>query len=127
MKIKVTTRGNFKKIESLLEKIQNRNLMDTFNKLGQLGVDLLKNATPKDTGLTASSWYYEIEKTKEGYDVQWLNSNVVEGYNVALLIQYGHGTGGGGYVAGIDYINPVMDDLFKTAKIDIGKEVLGNA
>lgn len=125
MRIKVTTRGNFKKTESLLEKIRNRNPMVVLNKLGQLGVDILTAATPKDTGLTASSWYYEIQKTKDGYDVQWLNSNVVEGYNVALLIQYGHGTGGGGYVAGIDYINPVMDQLFKAAKIDIGKEVLG--
>lgn len=125
MRIKVTTKGNFKKTESLLEKIRNRNPMVVLNKLGQLGVDVLTAATPKDTGLTASSWYYEIQKTKDGYDVQWLNSNVVDGYNVALLIQYGHGTGGGGYVAGIDYINPVMDRLFKAAKIDIGKEVLG--
>lgn len=125
MRIKVTTKGNFKKTESLLEKVRNRNPMVVLNKLGQLGVDVLTAATPKDTGLTASSWYYEIQKTKGGYDVQWLNSNVVEGYNVALLIQYGHGTGGGGYVAGIDYINPVMDQLFKAAKIDIGKEVLG--
>lgn len=125
MKIKVTTRGNFKKTESLLEKIRNRNPMVVLNKLGRLGVDVLTAATPKDTGLTASSWYYEIVKTKEGYDVQWLNSNVVEGFNIALLIQYGHGTGGGGYVAGIDYINPVMDDLFKAAQIDIRKEVLG--
>lgn len=125
MKIKVTTRGNFKKTESLLEKIRNRNPMVVLNKLGQLGVDVLTAATPKDTGLTASSWYYEIKETKKGYDVQWLNSNVVEGFNVALLIQYGHGTGGGGYVAGIDYINPVMDDLFKAAQIDIRKEVLG--
>lgn len=125
MKIKVTTRGNFKKTESLLEKIRNRNPVVVLNKLGQLGVDVLTAATPKDTGLTASSWHYEIQKTKKGYDLQWLNSNVVEGYNVALLIQYGHGTGGGGYVAGIDYINPVMDDLFKAAQIDIRKEVLG--
>lgn len=125
MKIKVTTRGNFKKTESLLEKIRNRNPMVVLNKLGQLGVDVLTAATPKDTGLTASSWYYEIKETKKGYDVQWLNSNVIEGFNVALLIQYGHGTGGGGYVAGIDYINPVMDDLFKAAQIDIRKEVLG--
>lgn len=125
MKIKVTTRGNFKKTESLLEKIRNRNPMVVLNKLGQLGVDVLTAATPKDTGLTASSWYYEIKETKKGYDVQWLNSNVVNGFNVALLIQYGHGTGGGGYVAGIDYINPVMDDLFKAAQIDIRKEVLG--
>lgn len=125
MKIKVTTRGNFKTTESLLEKLRNRNPMVVLNKLGQLGVDVLTAATPKDTGLTASSWYYEIEKTKKGYDIQWLNSNVVEGYNVALLLQYGHGTGGGGYVSGIDYINPVMDDLFKAAQIDIRKEVLG--
>lgn len=125
MKIKVSTKGDFKKTEGFLTKIRNRNPMVVLDKLGQLGVDVLTAATPKDTGLTASSWYYEIKKTKRGYDVQWLNSNVVEGYNVALLIQYGHGTGGGGYVMGIDYINPIMDDLFKAARIDIGKEVLG--
>lgn len=125
MKIKVSTKGNFKKTEGLLEKIRNRNPMVVLNRLGQLGVDVLVAATPKDTGLTASSWYYEIEKTKNGYDLQWFNSNVVGQFNVALLIQFGHGTGTGGYVPGIDYINPVMDDLFKAAKIDIWKEVVG--
>lgn len=125
MKIKVSTKGDFKKTEGFLTKVRNHNPKIILDKLGQLGVDVLTTATPKDTGLTASSWYYEIKKTKRGYDVQWLNSNMVDGYNVALLIQYGHGTGGGGYVAGIDYINPVMDQLFKAAKIDIGKEVLG--
>lgn len=125
MKIKVTSTGNFKRTESFLEKIRNRNPMTVLNRLGSLGVDVLTAATPKDTGLTASSWYYQIVKTKKGYEVQWLNSNVVDGFNVALLIQYGHGTRGGGYVAGIDYINPVMDDLFKAAKIDIWKEVTG--
>lgn len=125
MKIKVTTKGNFMRMENFLEDIKNRNLMGTLKNLGQLGVDLLEKNTPKDTGLTASSWYYDVVKTKQGYDIQWKNRNTVEGYNVALLIQYGHGTVSGGYVSGIDYINPVMDQIFKTAKIDIGKEVFG--
>lgn len=123
--IKVKTTGSWKKTESFLDRIQKNNPMTVLNKLGQLGVDVLVTATPKDSGLTASSWYYEIEKTREGYNIQWLNSNVVDGYNVALLLQYGHGTNGGGYVVGIDYINPVMDDLLKAAKIDIWKEVAG--
>lgn len=124
MKIKVSTKGNFEKTEGLLEKIRDRDPITTLNRLGQLGVELLSAATPKDTGLTASSWHYEIEKTGKGYDIHWLNSNVVERFSIALLIQYGHGTGTGGYVPGIDYINPVMDVLFKNAKIDIRKEVL---
>lgn len=123
--IKVKTTGSWKKTESFLDRIQKNNPMTVLNKLGQLGVDVLTTATPKDSGLTASSWYYEIEKTREGYNIQWLNSNVVDSYNVALLLQYGHGTNGGGYVVGIDYINPVMDDLLKAAKIDIWKEVAG--
>lgn len=123
--IKVKTTGSWKKTESFLDRIQKNNPMTVLNKLGQLGVDVLVTATPKDSGLTASSWYYEIEKTREGYNIQWLNSNVVDNYNVALLLQYGHGTNGGGYVVGIDYINPVMDDLLKAAKIDIWKEVAG--
>lgn len=123
--IKVKTTGSWKKTESFLDRIQKNNPMTVLNKLGQLGVDVLVTATPKDSGLTASSWYYEIEKTREGYNIQWLNSNVVDSYNVALLLQYGHGTNGGGYVVGIDYINPVMDDLLKAAKIDIWKEVAG--
>lgn len=123
--IKVKTTGSWKKTERFLDRIQKNNPMTVLNKLGQLGVDVLVTATPKDSGLTASSWYYEIEKTREGYNIQWLNSNVVDSYNVALLLQYGHGTNGGGYVVGIDYINPVMDDLLKAAKIDIWKEVAG--
>lgn len=123
MRIRISSRGNFKKTENLFTRIKNRDPLVALNRIGRLGVDVLTMATPKDSGLTASSWYYKIEKTEKGYDLNWLNSNIVSQFSVALLLQLGHATGTGGYVPGIDYINPVMEDLFKAAKIDIWKEV----
>lgn len=123
--VRVETKGGFfKKTTLFLKKILHKDIRPTLEKLGQAGVIALQEATPKDTGSTASSWYYEIVETEDGYEIHWNNSNVVDEWaNVAVLIQYGHATNGGGYVAGIDYINPALEDLFRRAKIDIWKEV----
>lgn len=123
--IKVSTKGDFKNLTKFLRKITHRDPMPYLEKLGQAGVIALSQATPQDTGLTAASWYYEVEEVKDGYEVRWLNSNVNKGVNIAVLIQYGHGTNGGGFVQGVDYINPALADLFERAKIDIWKEVIG--
>lgn len=124
--VKVSVEGSFKNIEAKLKRLLRLDPRPYLEKLGQAGVVALSNATPEDTGLTASSWYYEIEETKDGYELRWLNSNVVDGWaNVAILLQYGHATNGGGYVAGIDYINPALRDIFRRAKIDIWEEVSG--
>lgn len=80
---------------------------------GQLGVDLLAANTPVDSGLTASSWEYEVIDDDQGVKVVWYNTNVQKGWaNVALLLQYGHATGTGGYVTGVDYINPALQPVF---------------
>ena len=91
---------------------------------GKAGVEALRKATPKDTGLTSESWYYEIERDEKGIRITWLNSNVVDDwYNVAVGIQYGHGTGSGTYVQGVDYINPAMKTIFDELAEQIWKEV----
>lgn len=77
-----------------------------------MGVDALNSATPKDTGLTASSWYYEIEKTSTGVTIAFYNSNIQNGIPIAIILQYGHGTGTGGWVQGRDYINPAIQPIF---------------
>lgn len=93
------------------------------DKYGKQGVRALQAATPKDTGRTADSWYYEIVKDGKGFTINWLNSNINKGVVVAVIIQYGHGTGSGGYVQGTDYINPAMSKVFESIANDIWKEV----
>ena len=91
---------------------------------GERGVALLSSATPTRSGLTANSWSYEIENSSGSARIVWTNSNIVgEKYNLAILIQYGHGTGTGGYVTGIDYINPTLRPLFEEMANSIWKEV----
>ena len=77
-----------------------------------LGVEALSAATPIDTGLAASSWDYEITRDRGVWQITWLNRDVEGGAQVVLLIQYGHGTGTGGYVQGRDFINPAMRPIF---------------
>lgn len=122
--ITVKHRGSFKKVEKFLNKMTTkRDYMSTLRRYGELGVNALQEATPKDTGKTASKWRYEIEKTNGGYTIYWLNSSTNDGVNIALLIQYGHGTGWGAYVQGIDYINPALKDVFDKMADDVWKEV----
>lgn len=115
--IEFSMKGSFDKTFAFLKRNRKLNLRD-FEKFGQMGVDALREATPKDTGLTADSWYYEITNDNGKLAIQWLNSNVVNGWcNIAIILQYGHGTGTGGYVEGIDYINPALRPIFdKIAK-----------
>lgn len=95
-----------------------------FDKYGEIGVDALRKGTPKDTGTTSESWYYEVKQDKSGVTIEWSNSNVVDGWcNIAVILQYGHGTGTGGYVKGIDYINPAMKPVFDEIANNLWKEV----
>lgn len=124
--ISVKQKGSFKHLERFLRKNQNLDIDHYLIMFGQKGVDALSNATPRDTGLTADSWRYEIEKDpiKETITIKWLNDNVVdEWFNVALMIQYGHGTRSGTYVEGIDYINPAIRSIFDEMAEEIWKEV----
>lgn len=120
--IKVKQRGNFKRFSKLLDQYISGILPD-LNVYGQQGVDALQTATPKDTGLTAASWEYKIERTADGVRLGWYNTNIQNGYIIALLIQYGHGLKGGGYIAGRDYINPAIKPIFDEIERKVTSEV----
>lgn len=122
--IKVIHKGNFNKTKNILKNIKNESYLKTLDRIGRIGVDALSKATPKDTGKTAASWSYQIEKRKDSVAVVWTNSNIVNGWaNVAILIQYGHATKNGGYVHGRDYINPAMRPLFDALAKDAWEAV----
>lgn len=123
--ISVRLKGsNFKNTEKLLKKSFGRDYMRVLEKYGERGVIALSNATPKDTGLTASSWSYEIIQNAGSISIVWNNSNVQNYVNIALILQYGHGTRNGGYVQGRDYINPAMRPIFDEMAEQAWKEVV---
>ena len=119
--LKVT--GDWKKTERFLKNAQNKNVLSILQKYGSQGVTALANATPKDSALTASSWDFKINHNSRGYSLEWYNTNENRGVNIAILIQYGHGTGTGGYVPPVDYVNPAMKPIFDKIAEDIWKEV----
>lgn len=116
-------RGDFRHTETFFDRIRRRSYVDILRKYGQAGVEALAAATPKDTGETAASWSYEIVQTGGGYSIFWNNSNINRGVNIALILQYGHGTGTGGYVRGLDYINPAIRPIFEEIANAAWKEV----
>ena len=121
--ISFTHRGNFNRLEKFLNSMARRSYLNDLSKYGQMGVEALASATPVDTGKTAESWTYEIERTNERTTIRWLNTNINDGVNIAVILQYGHGTGTGGYVQGRDYINPAMRPLFDSIAEQAWKEV----
>lgn len=110
-------------LESFLGNILNRDLKSVLAKYGEMGVSALASATPVDSGLTASSWTYEIVQNGSSSSIIWSNTNVVNGTPVAVLIQMGHGTGTGGYVEGRDFINPAIQPIFDTIAENAWKAV----
>lgn len=106
-------------MEKLLEIVH----LGILDKYGKKGVDALRAATPIGTGKTADSWYYEITHDKNSASITWLNSNTNRGYNIAILIQYGHGTGTGGYVQATDYVNPAMKEVFEQIANEVAEEI----
>lgn len=116
-------RGSFEKLESFLKRMQTQDLTKLLQQYAQDGVSALSAATPQDSGLAASSWSYEIIHTGKSIIIAWNNDNVENGHPVAVMIQYGHGTGTGGYVAGRDYINPAIRPIFDRIADGIWKVV----
>ena len=116
-------KGNLKKTTKFLERTLKGDYLKNLDKFGREGVAALAFATPVDTGKTAESWDYRIEKTTDGTKIVWTNSNVNKGVNIAIILQYGHGTGNGGYVQGRDYINPAIRPIFDRIADDAWKEV----
>jgi len=108
--------GDFKKTDTFLGKLSNGINRKFLEHYGKLGVEALHEATPKATGKTSQSWSYVVENSSNGVLLNWNNSNVVNGANVAMLIQKGHGTASGTYVQGIDYINPALEPIYESIK-----------
>lgn len=106
-------KGNFKKTRKFLKRCSNLQLDDLLDQYGKEGVEALARATPKDTGKTAASWSYAVHKSDGLITITWSNSNIVDGVPIAVILQYGHGTRNGGYVEGVDYINPAMRPIFE--------------
>lgn len=121
--IEISQKGDFSKAKRMLEKMRVMSDLRILDRYGKLGVSALSGATPVDTGKTASSWSYKIVKKKNGFELAFHNSNVVDQVPIAIVIQYGHGTRNGGYVKGVDYINPALKPIFDKLSNDLWKEV----
>lgn len=124
--IRIKQKGDFKKTEKFLKKSFGRDYRQVLEKYALMGVENLSAFTPVDTGITATSWSYEIIQNKSSLSVVWHNNNVQNNVNIALLLQYGHGTRNGGYVEGIDYINPALKPIFNKMADAAWKEVTSN-
>ena len=121
--ITITSSGSFDKALSYLERLRMFKVQRILDIAGKNGVDALRAATPRDSGDTANMWSYTITIDGTSAKLEWHNSNLEGGYNVALLIQYGHGTNHGGYVPPHDYINPALDPIFQEISRQVGEEV----
>lgn len=121
--ISVRSKGDFKKTRTFLKKTKNLNPRAILDKYGQQGLALLQDATPKDTGLTARSWYYEITNEGDCYYLSFYNSNIQNGMRIAVILDIGHGTKNGGYVRGRNYIKPAIRPIFDQIAAAAWKEV----
>lgn len=115
--------GDLRQTESFLKKLADGDIYAALDRAGQAGVAALRANTPVDSGATASAWSYKAERSRNGAKITWYNSNRAGGTSVAILLQYGHGTGTGGYVRGRDYINPAMKPIFDKISNDVWKAV----
>ena len=115
-------KGDFSKLNRYLERLKEVARLSVLDKYGQGGVAALSSATPKESGKTANSWYYKIEHNKGSATIGFYNSNVNKGVPIAIILQYGHGTGTGGWVEGRDYINPAIQPIFDRIADDAWKE-----
>lgn len=121
--IEIRQTGNFKNAERFLSDMQRKEMFASLKGLADVGVAALASATPMRSGLTAASWGYDIVITKDDAAIHWTNSNIINGFSVAIGLQYGHGTGTGGWVSGQDYINPVIQPIFDKIADEVWKVV----
>lgn len=123
MGIQLVSHGDYSKATNYFEQLKSVFKKSIFDKYGQMGVDALMSATPIDSGKTASSWTYEVSYAGDGASISFLNTNVNKNVNIAIILQYGHGTRNGGYVQGRDYINPAIQPIFDKITEDLWNEV----
>lgn len=121
--INIKCTGDFTKTYKFLEIAKTMTMKDIFSRYGNAGVAALSAATPQNTGETASKWGYEIITKKGGTSIVWTNDAISDGIPIAILIQYGHGTKNGGYVSGVDFINPAIKNIMNNLADSIWKEV----
>lgn len=121
--INIRQKGDFKNLSSFLEKTKEKLNLGLLDKYGREGVAALQAATPKDTGKTSESWYYKIERKNGSVSLTFHNSNQNKGVPIAIILQYGHATGNGGYVEGVDYINPALRPIFDKIAEEAWREV----
>lgn len=124
MRFSFINKGDLSKTDKFLKRASsNKDYKKILEKYAIKGQYALQSATPKDSGKTSSSWSYNIVTTDKGISIEWHNSNINKGVNIAIILQYGHGTRRGGYVSGRDYINPALRPIFDSLANDAWKEV----
>lgn len=121
--IKFRQKGDYSKFTRYLERIKEVVKLGDLDKYGRAGVAALASATPVESGETAASWRYEINHNQDSVSISFYNDNVNKGVPIAIILQYGHGTGTGGWVEGRDYINPAIQPIFDKIAEDAWKEV----
>lgn len=121
--IKLSSQGDYSKLTNFLQKALHKFDASILDKYGRRGVAALQAATPIDSGLASESWYYEIEQSSDGAAIYFCNNDIENGFPVAIMLQYGHGTGTGGWVEGRDYINPAIQPVFDEIVQECWKEV----
>ena len=122
----LSSSGNTRNLDNFFKRVGEDDFLAMLNKYGKLGVELLSQKTPVDTGKTAASWYYTISKTRAGYEIYWNNSSDTGGKRpipIVILIQYGHATRNGGYVAPNDFINPATQEVYDQLVNEIRREL----
>ena len=126
MGIRISSKGNFNKTHKFRTKATDKSIIVSLIKYGQKGLEPLASATPVEAGETASAWRFEVAYGGGSAKINWNNDNINQGLVIALLIQYGHGTGTGGWVEGRDYINPAIQPIFDEIRDNIWREVTGS-
>lgn len=121
--IKFKAPGKWSKTRRFLEKSEKMDIHNVLKKYAEAGALILAKNTPKDTGKTAMSWGYELTTSRGFAEISWTNTNIVNGVNIAIILQYGHGTRNGGYVQGRDYINPSIQPIFDKLAEEAWEEV----
>lgn len=117
--MQLSSTGSYSKTEAWLQSLRGPNMLSGLDKYGRMGVQALAKATPVDEGDTRRSWEYKVTDNS----IEWYNTHTNKGQVIAILLQYGHGTGTGGYIAGKDYINPAIQPIFDKIAEEIGKKV----
>lgn len=123
--VSLSWQGDYRATKRWMDKMEAGSVADVLRSCGEKGIEALSAATPVRTGKTAASWGFEAKTSSKGVTLTWTNSNVVNGVPIAIILQYGHGTGTGGYVHGRDYINPAMRPVFDEIESRISRMLRG--